>query len=266
MAQAQTQEPTVETIADADLWETVADGVNTIAHDEAVFEFEPGQFKVVVKDAANVALIRQTIDADDFEHYDVAGRFATGVNTQRLEDLLKIVDDVPVSFGWDWDKYKFDFKAGDVEYDLAGIDPDSVRGSPTEVPPVKDELPYTVDITLPVDKLKRAYKIVDMNTDHATLRFGGEDAIFVIEGQGDTDASRVTIHDDDAFEWREDPPANEDICRQANDYIGEVVSILEEDTVRFVTGPECPYHLWTNRADGRVKTKLMQAPRVDNSK
>lgn len=270
MSQAQTKpkgETTVETIADADLWAEIVDGFTAIqSAQEGVFEWSPEGFRVVVKDAANVALIRQEVDPEHFEHFDVDGDFMSGVDGSTFDDLLSAIDDVPVEFGYDWDTYKWSFHADDVDYDMAGIDPESVTGSPVQVPPVKDEHPYDVDVTMPVDKFERASDIIEMNTSVATFRMGGDDGIFVIEGAGDTDAGRISIHEDDAFEWNEDPPADVQVCKQSNKYIQDVVDLLDEDTVRIVTGPELPYHLWTKRADGRIDTKLMQAPRIDSSK
>lgn len=265
MSQAQANEAKVESITDADVWQAIVDGVNEIGMGESVFVFTPDGFETVLKDPGNVALIRQTIDADDFDHFDVEGKFTSGVNAETFDDLLTAIDDVPVSWGWDWDKYRWSFEAGDVDYDMAGIQADTVSGSPAEVPPVKDDLPYTVDVTIPVDKFERASKIVDMNSSVATFRMGGEHEVFVIEGHGDDDAARIRIHEDDAFEWNEDPPESEEISVQSNAYMQKVAKLLDEDTVRIVTGPEVPYHLWTTR-EGVIDTKIMQAPRVDINK
>lgn len=262
------QEPTVETIAPADLWEDVADGVNTIGHSEGVFEFAPDAFRVVVKDAANVALIKQEIDPADFESYDVDDYFAIGVNTQRFEDVLGKVDDVPVQLKYDWDTYQFDINADDVNYHMAGIDAEAVNGSPADIPPIKDaeDLPgrksYCVDVTVPVDKLDRATGLVDMVTQIAHFNMGGENGVFVIEGPGDTDSVTVDVHESDVFEWRKDPPEQVELCKQSNHYVGEVVDLIDEDAVRIVTGPGLPYHLWTTRNDV-IDTKIMQAPRVE---
>jgi len=263
-------EATVETITDGDVWETVVDGINDIGHDEGVFQFTPNGFEVVVKDAANVALIRQTIDADDFDHFDVDGEFASGVSGQTFDDLLSAIGNAPVEFGWDWDTYKWSFHADDVDYDMAGIDDDAVNGSPATVPPVKDDdelngdSSYNVDVTMPVDKFKRATDIVGMNRSVATFRMGGPDGVFMIEGEGDNDAGRIRVHEADGFEWNEDPPGAETVCRQSNGYMQAVAGLLDEDTVRIVTGRDLPYHLWTTR-NGVVETKILQAPRIDTS-
>lgn len=265
MSQQQTENITVESIAAPDVWQAIADGVNDVGSSEAVFEFDPDGFKTVVKDPANVALIKQRITAADFEHFDADGEFASGLDTNTLDDLLSAIGDAPVRFGWDWDAYKWDFHADDVDYDLSGIQPDAVNQSPAEVPPVKDEHDYCIDVKAPVDKLKRASKIVDMNTEIATFRMGGEDGEFIVEGGGDTDKGRVTLHDSDVFEWNEDPPDTVKECRQSNNYLGDIVGLFDEDTVRIVTGPSLPLHIWTTR-EGIIDTKILQAPRVSTAK
>lgn len=266
MSQTETVENTitVETIGEADLWQAVCEGINELSWEEAAFEFYPDRFKVVSKDPANIALIRQVIDADAFDHYDVEGEFVQGINTSRFEDLLKKSGADDVSFGYNWSEWRWGFEGGGVDAFLGGIDVESVNGSPAEVPPIKDDLPYDVDVTLPVDRFERASDVVDMATEIAEFRMGGPDGIFIIAGKGDTDDYTIRIHDHDDFAWNEDPPEDVVTTRQSNKYIEEVVDLIDEDTVRVVTGDDLPYHLWTEREDGRIDTKILQAPRIVN--
>lgn len=256
-----TQEPTVETIAEPKIWKAIADPVIDIAHGEAVLEFAEDGLTVRVKDPANVALVRQRIPADAFDHYDVERPHQSGLDFRKLDDLLKVVDADLVSFGWDWDTFAWSFEGDGVDGDVSGLDPESVNGSPVDVPPVKDDYPYNVDVTLPVNRLSKASKVVDMASDHITFRMGGDDGVFVMSGKGDTDSYSVTAHDADGFEWREDAPDAVAETLQSNDYLQEIVGLLDEDAVRFVNGPELPYHLWTERA-GCIDTKIIQAPRI----
>jgi len=274
MSQAKSKHA-VETIVDAGLWEAFVDGINEIGtKNEAVFEFSEGGLRVALKDAANVALIAMECDPDAFEHFAVGGEGAIGVNTSKFADLLDVASgDDPVKFHLNAETRKFEFKANGVEYELAGIDADSVSGSPTEIPPVKDadDLPggksYSVDVELPVEKWSTGCDVVELaGSGHGTFVYDPDrPGDFALEGKGDTDTSRVVLSDHDAFEWNEDEPdvRVEDV--QSNDYMPEVVSVLEDgddDVVRFVTGHELPFHTWTSHADGRIDTKLMQAPRI----
>ena len=274
MAQAQSKHA-VETIVDADVWEAIVDGINEIGtRQEAAFQFSDEGLRVAVKDAANVALIGIDVAPEGFEHFRVGGDYVTiGVNTEKFADLLSAAKgDDPVKFHLNAESRKFEFQANDVEYELAGINPDSMNGTPADIPPVKDadDLPgnksYSIDVDLPVDKWSTGCDVVDLaGSGHGTFVFDPDEGTFALEGEGDTDTSRVVLSDHDAFEWNEPKPdvRVEDV--QSNDYMPEVVSVLEDgdkDVVRFVTGDELPFHTWTSHADGRVETKIVQAPRI----
>lgn len=268
-----TNEPTVETIADAKIWRALAEGVDSVVPDsdrEAVFEFSPDRLIVRKKDPASVALIRQVVDATDFEHYDVEDTFAIGVDTEKLEDLLKASDNAEtVELRYDWEDYKLKYRAGNVEYDMSGVDADSVRGSPTEVPPIKDEYGYNIDVSLPVELWSQGCDVAELSgRGDGQAHFEspeGERGTLALTGEGDTDASRVNLHEDDGFEWNEDLPSGKVEARMSNKYMPNIVDAISEDYVRFVTGDGNPYHVFTERADGRIETKFMQAPITDTN-
>lgn len=260
----QSQEQTVETIADSRLWEAVTDGVNTIATGESVFEFRPGEFVTRVKHPSDVVMISQTIDAADFEHYDVSEPFSIGVDTEKFDDLLSVASgDDPVELRYNWGSYVFEFRANGVEYDLAGIDADHVQGSPFDVPGLKDELPYDVRCQMPADQWDRGCDVVELSArDAGQGEFIADGGELFLEGSGDTDKSRVVVSDDPAFEWIDDPPDDRVTTQHSNEFMPDVVSLIDDDTVRFVTGVELPYHVWTLRGDGKVETKFVQAPYI----
>jgi len=268
MSQAKSKHA-VETIVDATLWEAFVDGINEVStKQEVALQFDEGGLRAAVKDAANVALIAMECDPEAFEHFAVGGEVTIGVNTAKFADLLKAASgDDPVKFHLNAETRKFEFQANGVEYELAGIDPDSMGGTPVDIQPVKDELAYSIDVDLPVEKWSTGCDVIDLaGSGHGTFRYDpDEPGDFVLEGKGDTDTSRVVLSDHDAFEWNEDEPdvVVEDV--QSNDYMPEIVSVLEDgdnDVVRFVTGDELPFHTWTSHADGRIDTKLMMAPRI----
>jgi proliferating cell nuclear antigen len=268
MSQAKSKHA-VETIADADLWEAVVNGVNQIGtKQEAAFEFEDGRLRIRVKDAANVAMIAQTVDVDGFEHYAVGGDGVTiGVNTAKFADLLDVASgDDTVKFHLNAETRKFEFEANGVEYELAGINPDSMGGTPVDVPPLKDEYDWSIRCDLPVEKWSTGCDVVDLaGSGHGTFVYDDDADTFALEGHGDTDTSRVDLTDHDAFAWREDKPDGRVECVMSNDYMPELIDVLEDgdkDVVRFVTGNELPLHVWQTHADGRIETKVLQAPRI----
>jgi hypothetical protein len=268
MSQAKSKHA-VETIADADLWEAVVDGVNQIGtKQEAAFEFETGGLRIRVKDEANVAMIAQTVDADGFEHYSVGSdRVVIGVNTAKFADLLDVASgDDTVKFHLSAETRKLEFEANGVEFELAGINPDNMGGTPVDVPPLKDEYDWPIRCDLPVDKWSTGCDVVDLaGSGHGTFVYDDDADTFALEGHGDTDTSRVDLTDHDAFAWREDKPDAPVECVMSNDYMPELIDVLEDgdkDVVRFVTGNELPLHVWQTHADGRIETKVLQAPRL----
>lgn len=268
---SQTQSKTaIETIADAEIWHAIVDGVNAISPaEEAAFEFDADGLRVALRDSANVALIAMECDKGGFEAYGVADDVTIGIDTTKFADLLSAADatgDDTVAFDLDAETRKFQFEAGGVEYELAGLDADTIDGSPTNIPAVKDDLQYSVDVDLPVAKWSTATDVVDLaGGANGTFVYDADADTLALEGKGDTDTSRVVLSDHDDFAWRDDTPDTRVEVVQSNQYMTEVVSVLEDadaDVVRFVTGTELPYHVWTTHADGRIDTKLMQAPRL----
>jgi hypothetical protein len=253
------QQTTVETIQDKEVWRAIADGINTLTNAEAVFEFSADGFEVVAADPAQVALIGQSVDAADFDEYD-AGGFRTGVNTADLADVLSICPDKPVRFDWDMKRYKFVIESGDVEYELPAIDPETIGSHIDEIPNIKEKDACDVDVDLPVDPLSRAVDLTDMTGSVAEFQMSDDG--FVVVGHGDDDASKVRIHESDAFAWRDGAPTTRSVCKQSNEYLDDVVGLLDQETVRFVTGTDLPYRLSTTRA-GVIDTQILQAPRLE---
>lgn len=259
-------QPAVETIADAAVWEAITDGVNAIASkEEAAFVFTPDGLSVGVKDTANVALINMECDPGAFGHYEADGETTIGVDTGKLADVLSAAsgDDV-VKFDLDGKTRKFDFESNGVEYELAGIDPESMRDSPVDVPGLKDDYTWSIRCNLPVGKWSTGIDVVDLSgSGHGTFTFDGDR--LTLDGDGDTDRSRVDLTDHDGFAWRDGEPDAPVECVMSNDYMSDIISVVEdgdEDTVRFATGDELPFHVWQTHADGRIDTKIVQAPRI----
>lgn len=260
---------TIETIADVDLWDAIVDAVNTVgSKPEAAFEFEGDRLRIRHKDAGNVAMVAQTVDADGFDHYDVDGKVVIGIDTAKFDDLLGVADaDDAVKFNLNAETRRFEFEAGGVEYDLSGIQPDTIEGSPVDVPGLDND--YIVDATLPVDKWSKASDVVELCASSGKgmgyFEYDADGGTFYLEGRGDNDRSRVDLTDHEDFGWNEDAPTDDVTVVMDNGYMTNVIDVLEsgdEDVVRFVTGSTLPYHVWTTHADGRVDTKLMQAPRI----
>jgi len=257
-------------ICEAGLIDAIVEGINAVAtRQEAVFEFGEEGLRVATRDAANVQMIEQYTPADEFEHYEFPG-VVIGLNTERIADLIKVADNDSVfEFAFNPETRKFDIRFEDVDYSLSGIDPESVNDRLDQMPD-RSKYAYDVEVTLPVDKLKRASDIVDMFGEIATFYMGSngdDDPIFEVTSVGDTDASTVSVHESDLFEWESDPPTPVRESKQSNAYLKAVPGLLSDhDAVPFVTGDELPYFIDTTRYDGAIETTIGQAPRIDSTK
>lgn len=262
----QTQDKTVKVIVDKGVLETVLDGI-TALDDEAVIVFDPDDgFECILADPASVALSAQYIKPSDFQSYEVDGEFAIGINAVELSEVVGQVNDVPVKLEYDFDDFMLKLRAGDVRYNFTGLEPDTVTGSPTHIPPIDDDdKEYTVRAVIPTDGFKRAAKLIDMKASVA--RFVMSPDGFLFEADGDTDDISIDAADTDAFEWI-DQPDETAVSRQSVNYMKEIMREFDEDTVEVVAGDDHPYHVLTKRgpADRRVvDTHFVTAPRLDTT-
>lgn len=252
----------VDTIVKTDTLSAIVDGVNTIGHGESAFEFTGDGFETTLRDASSVALIRQTIDADSdaFEHFDAPDEFVAGMNTEKLDSLLSNVDAESVRLAYDADDFVWVFEADTIDATIGPIRPDAIEGSPTGIPPIKDDMPYNVEVTMPFDAFEKAADVTGMVGEVATFVMGG-DVGFRVETRGDTDTYGVDISESDTFEWLSDAPASPIETKHSIQYMANAASLLDAESGIVVTGDDLPYHLSTTR-EGHIDTKIVQAPRI----
>jgi len=171
-------------IIDADRLETYLEAYATLV-DEMKLNITPEGFTARAVDAANVAMIDETLPADRFAHYSSTGG-TIGFNLDRLLNILGMADgDDLAELELNQETRKLQIQLGGLSYTLALIDPDSIRAEP-DIP----DLDLAAEATITGAQFDRGLTTVDMVSDHLTLRVGetadGEEALF-IEGEGDTD-------------------------------------------------------------------------------
>jgi len=260
---------TARFIAEGGFLNALVDGVNEVAIDEAVIEFGTDGIRIGCVDPANVMMSEQVADADAFEHYDVSDPFRFGVNTSKVEDLLKVAGkNSPVEFDLEWERRTFTVRFEDVEYDLSGIDTETINGTLDDMPDrSKDEFDYCVEATVPTSGLERATKIVelaDYGDGVAYFTTGGESGIFEIGGHGDADTSKVTVHEAADFEWVADPPKGIKRVAVENGYLSTIPKLIDTDTLYMETGDELPTFYEADRYDGAIDSTFAIAPRITN--
>lgn len=257
----------VDTICNPSLWADLCDGVNTVSqNEEAVFEFREDGVRIGVADAANVVVIEQFAESDAFEHYEVEQPTSFGLDTQKFENILGVVDTSvdTVEASVDMSTRSMNFRSTGLESSLAGIDPESVTGRVEEIPFKPDKYDYNMEIDLPVAGWERGTDVIELSgSDTGVWRFDPDDESVVLEGRGDTDMTRVILSEEDGFGFRDDPPENAVEMVQSNQYMSDLVTVWDGGTVEMIWGAELPYYMAGTRHGEDIETAILQAPRVD---
>lgn len=248
-------------IWEAGLVHDILDALNALVN-EARFQFLDGLIRVWVIDPANVGGCFIDLDPDQNEriqHYAVQqDGLQMGLNTEKLDEVMGYADaDVPVQFEFGMKhNWAFNITTGQVDVNLAGIDPESVRQDPDH-PRLEDELPaaYNLDGTT----LKDAVDLNDMFSDHCTIRVEDHQVHWV--ASGDTDSGTYSLDEADGeVEFTKHPDDGVESMFSL-DYFKDLSKVLKGyDEVQVYSGQDFPVMLKTSLFD------YMLAPRIDSTK
>jgi len=223
--------------------------------DECRLHLESDGLTVRAVDPANVAMIDVSLDAAAFERYAGNGS-VLGINLDRLEDIINAPADKDlISIELDPDTHKLHIEAGAMDYQMALIDPDSVRQEP-DFP----DLDLDYDIGISDDQLDEMITTADIVSDH--LAFFAEDGRFGAIASGDTDDAEIDYTADE-IERLDGSGKVESLY--SLDYLNEVNSgISTEGTVTIELGDEFPILVnWTFANTAGAGT-YMVAPRIES--
>lgn len=207
-----------------------------------------------VVDHANVSMVDLTMPADAFEHYETQGR-TIGVDLSRLEDITSMVDsDTLVQAELDLETMLLHLQLDQLEYTLATIDPDSIRGEP-DIPEL--ELPTTAE--LEIGQVQQAVRAADMVADTVNVTCTpGEDALS-FDASGDTDEVSQALTADDI----ESLQAGKADSLFAVEYLKSLSNALPKSTmVTMRLGEEFPMEMEFSTQGS--KTTYLLAPRIQS--
>jgi len=208
-------------------------------------------------DPANVAMIDMSLDADGFESYDADGG-VIGVDLERLEDVLSMADsDDLVELDLDEETRKLHIEVDGLEFDMALIDPDSIRQEP-DIP----DLDLAGTYVFEGRRLDRAVSAADLCSDHIAIE-ARADSELVFEAEGDTDDVEDTLADRDLLSGMLDGDACQSLF--SLDYLKDMKKPIGSDTeVSLRVGDEMPIKMRYSAADGAVSVQNLLAPRIQN--
>lgn len=164
---------------------------------EGRFNFGREGLRVALVDPANVAMHYLDLGTGAFE--DVPGGQVTlGIALDRLADAIdKAGQSDVVTLGYIPAKGMLNVSYGNVDVNMAAIDPDSVRDSPDE-----SDLTHANEFTVERETLADALDITEMVADHVRIECLPDDREVRFIGQGDTDDATYTIDREEVIDGK----------------------------------------------------------------
>ena len=244
-------------VAPASTLTAVLDAASVVV-DECIVDVSPDGLAITAIDAATVGMADLDLDADAFDSYD-ATTLRFGVALDRLQDVLALAasDDL-VELAVDTATRTLHVHIDELAYQLALLDPDTVRSPPDTVAIAAD-----LDATVTVDGhvLTRAIDAADMVAD--TLELGldldPDPDRFYAHADGDADTVDFERHADDCHAVDPAPAGS----LFSVDYLTALTPVLPADApVDVHLDEDAPVAFGYDVADGHGRVQLLVAPRL----
>lgn len=241
-------------IVESGFFQDVIDGLDALVK-EAKFHFLDELIRIWVIDASKSAGCYVDIrpsNWDAIQHYSVQDQGLTqGLDLGTLDDILGYADAgdlLQMEYG-EAHKWRFNLTLPDVDVNIAGIDPESVRAEP-DYPDLDLPAKFTIDGS----KLKDAADLNELFSDHTTIRVEDHTVQFI--AKGDTDDGTFELEEPGEVEFIEHPDEPvESMFSLA--YMSDMAKVLKGyDSLQMEIGSEVPVMLDTDLYE------MMLAPRI----
>jgi len=238
------------------------ESVNCIV-DEAKIHIEDDRLWSRAVDPANVAMVESTLREEAFETFDAEnddnGISTLGVDTDKLADILELGGRSDITtLSLDPETHRLKLVVGATSYDLALIDPNSIRQEP-DLP----ELDLPAEATVEWRHIEHGIDAADMVSDHAVFQADPE-GVLAISASGDTDnTSTELVSQLESFSMSGDDDA---ITLISLDYLTNTAYGIPDDetevTIRI--GDEFPLDMTFDSQGQTMRTRYIIAPRIQN--
>lgn len=256
-----------EAIVSADVIDDYLDRVEVIFDDGGECKIHLGEDGIWTRavDPGQVAMADLSLDASAFESYRAPpsdGNSVLGVNIERLQEMLSVAgkgDLVHLGLNAETRKLDIEFPNVGASFELALIDPDSIRQEP-DIP----EMDLPVVVTAEASWLARAVKVAGMVGDHVTISSDGDapEPNLLFTGGGDTDSGTVRLGPEDVIDGT---AAGDAESIFSIDYLKPISKVFgSDDEVTMELGEEFPVKMHFEFANGAGDGTFMLAPRIQN--
>jgi len=178
-----------EATIEASLLQNVLTALQAFVDEARVHLSEEG-IGIKAVDPANVGMIEIRMPKLVFEQYQTLGG-RIGLDLDRFANVLGMANKGDlVSLALDAETRKLKVEANGLEFELACIDPETIRGDP-EIP----DLEMDVDVTFAKNELSQGYKAANLIADNIEVTGSPEDDAVVFAAEGDSDDMEYTVDD-----------------------------------------------------------------------
>jgi DNA polymerase III sliding clamp (beta) subunit (PCNA family) len=190
MSDRSDNENKIDAILRADTLSSVVKPPVEIAEDGVTnFHWGEDALRIRTVNPANAIVVSQKISPSEFYHYDVAAEkdeVIFGTRCKTISNLLKAAaSDDHVRMTLENSGTEMNISFSDVDYDLSGVDPDSV--SEPDLP----DLDYDTNVTVHSRVFMRAYQVIGMMTEAIWFEVNQND--FRVWGRGDADSAEIQV-------------------------------------------------------------------------
>lgn len=248
--------PSFRATADADVLESALEPVLAL-FEECHLRFDADGITLSAIDPATVAWVDLELASDAFESFEATAGHV-GIDLDRLADVVGMAESGgTVRLDFDPGTRRLRVRIGGLTYDLAVLDPDTIRSPPESTD--FDEA-FTATVGLDGRAIEDAVAAADMVSDHLAVGIDEADELLYAAAEGDTDTVRLEYPADDCAGF--DPGPAHSLFSVS--YLDSIASVLPADgPVDLRLGEEAPIELAFDLAGGSVR--YVVAPRISRS-
>ncbi len=236
--------------------------------DECHLYVREDEVRIRAMDPTTVAGVDLTLERSVFEAYDGGnvrdgsdiddeGDVHVGVDVTKLGTVLKMADrDQLVRLALDAETRRLEIRMGELSYELALLDPETVRAPLDESGP---DIGFTGRVVITADEVGRTIRAADMVSTYLALGVDEAEETFYAEAKGDTDDVSLALPGDDLVEFS---PGDAHSLYSV-DYLRAIDRAMPKDAeIDLRLGTEVPLKLCYEFAEGAGSVEYLLAPRL----
>lgn len=225
---------------------------------EAKFRFEEDGLRIRAADQANVGMIDLLLEEEGWGSYGSTS-VVVGLSLDKLDDAISMADsDSTIAITYDDETRYLNIEYDGLDYQMAGIDPDSIRQEP-DIP----DLGLPAKFTIARSQFSRAITAADMVSDHIEFAVDADAEVFEAAAEGDTDDVDLGVETGDDLSFEEIGAAE---SLYSLDYLKDIEHSIPNDVDELTLdlGEDFPVKIRGSFADSYGQFTYMLAPRIQS--